>query len=93
MAEAQASASYVRRTRHAGAIVRQDLNELIRSVELQITSQENGYGVLGGAVRDGDAEFLGYRYPETLVFRVTGHARRMRQGIFSGGPLLADGAV
>jgi hypothetical protein len=40
-----------------------------------------------------DAEFLGYRYPETLVFRVTGHARRMRQGIFSGGPLLADGAV
>jgi [ribosomal protein S5]-alanine N-acetyltransferase len=25
----------------------QDLNELIRSVELQITSQENGYGVLG----------------------------------------------
>jgi hypothetical protein len=26
-----------------------------------------------------DAEFLGYRYPETLVFRVTGHARRMRQ--------------
>src|SRR5215211_2608577 len=47
MAGAQASASDVPRTRHAGAIVRQDLNELIRSVELQITSQEIGYGVLG----------------------------------------------
>ena len=36
------------------------------------------------------AELLGYRYPETLVSRVTDHARRMRQGLFSGGPLLAD---
>ena len=40
-----------------------------------------------------DAEFLGYRYPETLVFRVTGHARRMRQGLISGEPLLAEGQV
>jgi RimJ/RimL family protein N-acetyltransferase len=47
LAEAQASASPVPRTRHALAIVRQDLDELIGSVELQITSQENGYGVLG----------------------------------------------
>jgi aminoglycoside 6-adenylyltransferase len=39
------------------------------------------------------AEFLGYRYPGTLVFRVTDHARRMREGLFSGGPLLADRAV
>ena len=39
------------------------------------------------------AEFLGYRYPEILVVRVTDHARRMRQGLFSGGPLLGDGAV
>ena len=38
-------------------------------------------------------EFLGYRYPETLVFRVADHARRMRQGLFSGGPLPANGAV
>lgn len=47
LAEAQASASPVPRTRYALAIVRQDLDELIGSVELQITSQENGYGVLG----------------------------------------------
>jgi aminoglycoside 6-adenylyltransferase len=39
------------------------------------------------------AEHLGYRYPETLVFRVTDHARRMRQGHFDGGPLPTDGAV
>jgi hypothetical protein len=68
MAGAEASASYVPRTRHALAIVRQDLNELPRSVELQITSQENGYGVLG-------------------------YVLGMRQGLFSGGPLLADGVV
>ena len=39
------------------------------------------------------AEFLGYCYPETLVSRVTDHARRMRRGHFDGGPLPADGAV
>ena len=39
------------------------------------------------------AGFLGYDYPETLVFRVADHARRMRQGHFSGGPLAGDGAV
>jgi aminoglycoside 6-adenylyltransferase len=39
------------------------------------------------------AQFLGYRYPETLVLRVTDHARRMRQGLFSGGPLPGDGTV
>ena len=39
------------------------------------------------------AEHLGYRYPKTLVFRVTDHARRMRQGHFDGGPLPTDGAV
>jgi aminoglycoside 6-adenylyltransferase len=39
------------------------------------------------------AEFLGYRYPETLVSRVTDHARRMRQGFFSGGPLPTGGTL
>ncbi len=39
------------------------------------------------------AEALSYRYPEALVVRVTGHARRMRQGLFSGGPLPQGGAV
>lgn len=47
LAEAQASASHVPRTRFALAIVRRDLNELIGSVELQITSREDGCGVLG----------------------------------------------
>src|SRR5918993_1655456 len=47
LAEAQASASHVPRTRFALAIVRRDLNELIGSVELQITSREDGRGVLG----------------------------------------------
>ncbi|HZA31955.1 MAG TPA: GNAT family protein [Propionibacteriaceae bacterium] len=43
----QSSASHVPRTRFALAIVRRDLNELIGSVELQITSREDGCGVLG----------------------------------------------
>ena len=47
------------------------------------------FGRIAGEV----AELLGYRYPETLVSRVTDHARRMRQGLFSGGPLPAVGAV
>jgi RimJ/RimL family protein N-acetyltransferase len=47
LAEAQASAAYVPRSRYALAIVRHDRNELIGSVELQITSQEDGCGVLG----------------------------------------------
>ena len=47
LAQAQASAAYVPRSRYALAIVRRELNELIGSVELQVTDQENGYGVLG----------------------------------------------
>ena len=39
------------------------------------------------------ADLLGYRYPETLVDRVTEHARRMREGLFSDGPLSGTGPV
>ena len=47
LTEARRSASRDPRTRYALAIIRQDLDELIGSVELQITSQEDGRGVLG----------------------------------------------
>lgn len=47
LAEAQASASAAFRTRYALAIVRRDLDQLIGSVELHVTSQENGHGGLG----------------------------------------------
>jgi aminoglycoside 6-adenylyltransferase len=33
---------------------------------------------------------LDYTYPEDLIARVTDHARRMREGVFAGGPLNAD---
>ena len=33
---------------------------------------------------------LGYTYPEDLIARVTDHARRMREGVFAGGPLNTD---
>jgi ribosomal-protein-alanine N-acetyltransferase len=47
LAEARTSALHHPRTRYALAIVRRDSDELVGSVELAITSQENGCGVLG----------------------------------------------
>ena len=34
---------------------------------------------------------LGYTFPEDLIARVTDHARRMRDGVFAGGPLKVCG--
>ncbi len=47
LAEARTSATTDPRTRYALGVVRRDLDELIGSVELQISSEEEGRGVLG----------------------------------------------
>lgn len=42
---------------------------------------------LFGRVAQEVADSLGYAFPESLLTRVTGHAHRMRDGVFANGPL------